>query len=125
FGGISLGYQDSRTGTSGNRVYNNISVNNGGAQYTTFGSAAAGYGGNLCWPSSSCGPLGTIVADPLLANPNDVKGYHLTSGSPARGKGVTPPVAVPRDIDGQARPSTGADVGADQYNAVVTDPFRR
>ncbi|HEY8371039.1 MAG TPA: right-handed parallel beta-helix repeat-containing protein, partial [Thermodesulfobacteriota bacterium] len=34
FGGISLGYQDSRTGTSGNRVYNNISVNNGGLEYT-------------------------------------------------------------------------------------------
>ncbi len=114
--GISMGFPDPRTATTGNRVYNNLALDNA-AGYSTFGTAVAGYGGNLCWPGN-CGPMVSTVADPLLANKADVKGYHLTASSPARGKGVPPAVAVPGDIDGQTRPSTGADLGVDRHNLV-------
>jgi hypothetical protein len=69
------------------------------------------------WQTWVAGDAAAKLADPLLVNSADVLngGWHLQSASPARGMGVTPPSAVPVDYDYNTRPSTGADVGADQF----------
>jgi parallel beta-helix repeat protein len=67
------------------------------------------------WQANSLGDTNAIKADPLLMDASQYSGFHLTSSSPAIGNGVTPPVTVSVDYDGDPRPSTGADSGADQF----------
>ncbi len=62
-----------------------------------------------------------VLADPKFAGPSSappVTNLELASGSPAIGAGVTLP-AVTTDFLGGVRPSTGTDIGAFQYGAVV------
>ena len=55
-----------------------------------------------------------MVQNQHIGNPLfKVDGYHLTSGSAARDKGVS--AGVYSDIDGQPRPSELPDFGADEY----------
>jgi hypothetical protein len=76
------------------------------------------------WQSWSGGDANSVVANPLLTNSALVSGFHLTASSLARALGVTPPVAVSDDYDGDPRPSSGADAGADQFVSpgLVTTP---
>jgi len=52
-----------------------------------------------------------VVGDPMLATDN----IHLTAGSPAIG--VAANIGIVVDIDREARPVTGGDLGCDQFNA--------
>lgn len=48
---------------------------------------------------------------------------HLTATSPARGAGGPTAGLVPLDYDGDVRPASGADIGADQYNVSAALPM--
>src|SRR6185369_14784387 len=74
------------------------------------------------WRSRTGGDGNSIIADPLVQNWQSSTGWHLTSTSPARGLGVTPPVPVTVDFEGNPRPSTGADAGADQFTTANNPP---
>lgn len=78
------------------------------------------FGNSLSSWQSNGYDLNSIIDDPLVVNWQADNGWHLTSGSPARGLGVTPPVPVPTDYDGNPRPSSGADSGADEYDTPPT-----
>ncbi|WP_218082081.1 right-handed parallel beta-helix repeat-containing protein [Anthocerotibacter panamensis] len=66
------------------------------------------------WRQLINGDGSSFVTNPLLQNLSSYTGWHLLANSPARCKGVSPPVAVKVDIEGQPRPATKADIGADQ-----------
>jgi len=74
------------------------------------------------WRTRTGGDGNSIIADPLVQNWQSASGWHLTSGSPARGLGVTPPVPVAVDFDGNPRPGSGADAGADQFTTGNNPP---
>ena len=74
------------------------------------------------WRSRTGGDQNSIIADPLVQNWQSASGWHLTSSSPARGLGVAPPVPVPTDFEGNPRPSSGADAGADQFTVANNPP---
>src|ERR1043165_1689834 len=80
------------------------------------------WSGNILW---SVGSVGNIPASgysnvtPLLAvDANGV--YHIQSGSPAIGTATGTYAAVTVDQDGQPRPGTGKDKGADEFSSAVT-----
>lgn len=70
------------------------------------------------WKAHFGGETGSFSADPLLANDG-----KLTAGSPAIGRGAAV-AGVIDDFDGQTRPPSGTDIGADQFAAdgPVDDP---
>src|SRR5262245_967726 len=74
------------------------------------------------WRSRTGGDGNSIIADPQVQNWQSASGWHLTASSPARGLGVTPPVPVTADFDGNPRPSSGADAGADQFTVANNPP---
>lgn len=74
------------------------------------------------WRARTGGDQNSIIADPLVQNWQSPSGWHLTAASPARGRGVTPPVPVTVDYEGNPRPSTGADAGADQFTTGNNPP---
>ncbi len=67
------------------------------------------------WQGWSGGDSNAVVANPLLADATAGNGFHLTASSPARGLGVAPPVAITNGYDGDPRPATDPDTGADQF----------
>lgn len=76
--------------------------------------------GNIIWNTIAGDmPAGTyITVDPqLVLDANSV--FHLSSGSPAIGAAVGSFSAVTVDQDGQPRPASGLDVGADEYSGAV------
>ena len=74
------------------------------------------------WRARTGGDGNSIIADPLVQNWQSATGWHLTASSPARGLGVTPPVPVTVDFDGNPRPGSGADAGADQFTTGNNPP---
>jgi len=104
-------------GASNTTFANNIIM--GGGSAATFGGPYVGpvWSGNIIW-NTSAGSVpsgGYASVNPLLvADSNGI--YHLASNSPAIGSatGSFPTVTV--DMDGQPRPGTGKDIGADQYS---------
>jgi poly(beta-D-mannuronate) lyase len=77
------------------------------------------WSGNIIWNAGSTGNIpsgGYTSVNPLLAT--DASGvYHLQSGSPAIGTATGTYSAVTLDQDGQARPGTGKDKGADEFSS--------
>jgi hypothetical protein len=73
-------------------------------------------GGNFIQPRF--GPL-TLISDPTVT-PNVLWDYHLSAGSPAIGGaidliGTFPSLSL--DFDSGARPTSGPDIGADEYGS--------
>src|SRR4051812_28607996 len=79
------------------------------------------WSGNIIWNAGSIGDIpssGYSNVNPLLAT--DSSGvYHLQSGSPAIGTATGTYSAVTVDMDGQPRPSTGKDKGADEVSSAT------
>src|SRR4051812_43240635 len=77
------------------------------------------WSGNIIWNTTNIGDIpssGYSNVDPLLAT--DANGVsHIQPGSPAVGTATGTYTAVTFDMDGQARPSTGKDKGADEISA--------
>jgi len=73
-------------------------------------------------PDGSCGATFPFDSSNLKGNPlflNAGSDYHLTSGSPAVGKGLNLSSLFTADIAGTPRPSTGPwDLGAYQYSSI-------
>ena len=108
-------------GASNTTFANNIIV--GGGTAATFGGPynSPVWSGNIIW-NTSAGSVpsgGYTSVDPLLVAGSDGV-FHIASSSPAIGAatGTYPTVTV--DMDGQSRPSTGKDVGSDQYSTSLT-----
>jgi hypothetical protein len=80
------------------------------------------WAGNIIWNVSSIGNIpasGYSQVNPLLAT--DSSGiFHLQSGSPAIDSATGTYSAVTVDMDGQPRPSTGKDKGADEFSTATT-----
>jgi hypothetical protein len=81
------------------------------------------WSGNIIWNVTNVGNIpsgGYSSVNPLLAT--DASGvYHIQSGSPAIGTATGTYTGVTLDMDGQARPSSGKDKGADEFStATVT-----
>jgi hypothetical protein len=100
-------------------------INLGSSTDTTLISGSHNLFGNVVngLPGAGAGiPQFTsnITADPKFAGAA-VANFHLLSGSPAIDGGVTPPVLITHDFDGNPRPSGAAfDVGA--FEAVSAPP---
>src|SRR4051812_23645269 len=81
------------------------------------------WSGNIIWNASSIGDIpssGYSNVNPLLATASSGVS-HIQSGSPAIGTATGTYSAVTVDMDGQPRPSTGKDKGADEVStAAVT-----
>jgi poly(beta-D-mannuronate) lyase len=80
------------------------------------------WSGNIIWNVTNGGgsmpASGYTNINPLLAaDPDGV--YHLQSGSPAIGTATGTYSAVTFDMDGQARPSSGKDKGADEVSGAT------
>lgn len=102
-------------GTSGYNVGNNLKVDPGFVQaYTNdlFVAAVIDEAGNNL--SIRVAPIGIFKPDGLVQG-----NYHIQSSSPAVNAGASVQVIVElrRDFDNQNRPSSGADIGADEYVA--------
>src|SRR6185503_17671505 len=109
----------------GNQLNDNIYYhpNTTGNSRTFFWSADYFLSADIVgWRSRTGGDGNSIIADPLVQNWQSASGWHLTSSSPARGLGVTPPVPVAVDFDGNPRPANGADAGADQFTTGNNPP---
>jgi regulation of enolase protein 1 (concanavalin A-like superfamily) len=74
------------------------------------------------WRALTGGDWSANIANPLLEDTWRIDGWRLTSNSPAIGMGVWSPVPVPVDAQGDARPPSGVDVGADQYTPAAGPP---
>jgi hypothetical protein len=116
------GYQLYISGqTSAEALSNNQNGNvywRGSSPRTTFylyGHSPSSTDSLATWRSWTGGDANSLEQDPLLSNSSLPTGFYLTSGSPARALGVTPPVSVTNDYLGNPRPVTGADAGAVQY----------
>jgi PKD domain len=104
-------------------IYNNVFINDG----VTDGTGVSPVNYNA-WDAVSfsenqwvaMGPSNIVVTDPGFVNAA-AGDFHLLSTSPLRGAGInltSDPSASITDMDGNARPSTGAwDIGAYQYAA--------
>lgn len=82
--------------------------------------------GNILWNVTTIGDIpasGYTIVNPLLAA--DANGvYHLQSGSPAINTATGTFTVVTVDQDGQSRPGTGKDKGADEVStAAITAHF--
>jgi poly(beta-D-mannuronate) lyase len=105
-------------GASSTTFANNLVV--GGGSAATFGGTYASpvWGGNIVWNTTvgSISSGGYTSMDPLLVAGTDGV-YHLAANSPAIGAATGNYPLVLVDIDGQTRPSTGKDIGADQNSS--------
>ena len=101
---------------------NNIIYNAGTGTYNLGGSTNNVFTANLFFgnhPASEPGDSKKLTSNPLLVNPgsggtgiNTLDGYHLQSGSPAAGSGVTISNNGGRDFFGTALPSGAPSRGA-------------
>ena len=71
------------------------------------------------WRELVSGDRDSAIGDALLEDSSQLSGWHITHSSPAIKMGVTPPVVVAVDLEGDVRPETGADVGADQFKVLI------
>jgi len=71
---------------------------------------------------SSYTQSGNKSEEPKLANP-DAGDLHILSDSPAVDAGIAPPYSVSPDFDGDTRPISSYDIGADEYNPSPSTSF--
>jgi poly(beta-D-mannuronate) lyase len=114
-----MGGRTGGLGAANTTFANNIIVGGGPAASisTTAPYTGAVWEGNIIFNTTAGDmPAGTYrTVDPLLAA--DANGVsHLQSGSPAIGTAVGTYSTITVDQDGQPRPSTGKDVGADEVS---------
>ncbi|HVM47137.1 MAG TPA: LamG-like jellyroll fold domain-containing protein [Candidatus Acidoferrum sp.] len=83
--------------------------------FLASGTSNSGTDNLATWQSWTGDDASSVQQDPLLFNSSLATGFYLTTDSPARGLGVTPPVTVTNDFLGNPRPVVGADAGAVQY----------
>jgi hypothetical protein len=79
------------------------------------------WSGNIIWNATNNGNIpagGYSNINPLLT-PDASGVYHLQSGSPAIGAAIGSYPAVVFDLDGQPRPDSDMDVGADEFSAAT------
>jgi hypothetical protein len=77
------------------------------------------WSGNIIWNATTIGDIpagGYSSVDPLLGTDADGV-YHLQAGSPAIGTATGAYTGVTADQDGQTRPGTGLDKGADEFSS--------
>ncbi len=83
------------------------------------------WSGNIIWNAGSIGNIpssGYSNVNPLLVA--DASGiFHLGSGSPAIGTATGTYTGVTVDMDGQPRPSSGKDKGADEVSSAPVTAF--
>ena len=118
-------------GAQSNTFANNIIV--GSAAAASFGGTYSNgsWASNLIWNTTvgntSPGdmPAGAYAkTNPLVTVPDAYGTLHLQSNSPAIGAAAAGYAVVTVDMDGQPRPDTGKDIGADQFSsAPVTAHF--
>lgn len=128
-------------GSPGNKFYNNTLVGNHGAMsfqaygghpchnwevrnniFSNNGSAINVAGGNLQNFTVSHNLFnsdGSSGSNAITGNPLFTSDYHLQSGSPAINAGISLS-AVTQDVDCGTRPSSGLDIGADEYGVSGT-----
>jgi hypothetical protein len=116
-----MGGRTGGLGATNTTFANNIMQ--GGTTSVTISSSAPYtnpvWSGNIIWNVTNGGGSmpsgGYTTVNPLLATDADGV-YHLQSGSPAIGAATGTYTAVVFDQDGQARPSSGKDKGADEFS---------
>jgi poly(beta-D-mannuronate) lyase len=116
-----MGGRTGGLGATNTTFANNILV--GGTTAVSISTSAPytnpTWSGNIVWNVTGGGgdmpTSGYSTVDPqLVADADGV--FHLTSGSPAIGTATGTYTAVTADMDGQPRPSTGKDKGADEFS---------
>lgn len=113
-----MGGRTGGLGATNVTIANNIMQGAGNAaNVSTTAPHTATWSGNLLWNVTTAGSMpsgGYTTVNPLLAA--DANGvFHLQSGSPAIDTATGTYSGVTVDMDGQPRPSTGKDKGADEF----------
>ena len=112
-----MGGRTGGLGATNVTIANNIMQGAGNAaSISSSAPHTATWSGNILWNVTTAGNMpssGYTTTNPLLAT--DANGvFHLQSGSPAIGTATGTYSGVNVDMDGQPRPSTGKDKGADE-----------
>jgi hypothetical protein len=113
-----MGGRTNGLGATNVTIANNIFYGPGNAaSISSTAPHTATWSGNILWNVTTAGNMpssGYTIVNPLLAA--DANGvYHLQSGSPAINSAGGTYSGVTVDMDGQPRPSTGKDKGADEF----------